>query len=990
MGDISFTQYDGVIFDPPSTITVGTIITYTFSVTNLSDAILTSVSGYDNIGNLVSFGDLNISESKTQTDDYPITEDDITTGYVISSAAVEGTYSGNPIYDTRWTQVDLNTPPTVVLEQYSGSISIVGTLYAGTPITYTYQVHNTGGYPLTDVTVVDDLGHSIVIGNLAVDETQIVTHIYYLQQSDISNGTVDSQAVVNATFATINISSTAVDSSIPIPQVAEINIISYIGTIADPSIVIGSLVTYTTIVQNIGNWPLTDVTIFDTLGSTVVLGNMAPEQTKTGISNYPITEDDIKLGYIDSFITVTGLSTIGSVIQQKALKVTLGTPPAILLYDYYGTISDPLPLIGTPITYTYVVQNMGNYPLSAVTITDDIGSVVNVGTLAISQTKTVTHQYYLVQSDINQGQVNSNAVVTGSFETIDVTSSKSTIVTITQLSDLSLSKKTTSVEDYVGGTINYTLTITNTGNLSIHQIRLYDQLLEIEEIITLLIPSVYIYITGSYILTKDDIARGFVSNTALVIGLDPNEKNVSTYYHLMTPIPVNRPSIQLFKTVNSVGTAVGDTVNYTLKVTNNGNVSLSQVNLKDYLLGIDLTTSLNSHQVYTKTGSYTLLQSDFDRHYVTNTAYVTGLTPKSQEIADEMTIVTPLMLDQPSIFLSKEAVSTDNRIGGTIRYQLGITNNGNETLHHVTLQDTKLGINETLNDPLEPRMSYMELADYTITAKDFEAYLVTNTAIVTALDTADQEVSMSVKLNTVPCVVRDTMILMMDDTLKPIQDIQRGDWVAPNHQVARLCETVVPTATVNDLMILKAHCLADGLPNRDLLITSNHPIFYEGARRPAWCFKDLVGVSQVKRNDIPMLYDLQFEHDGSYIASGIEIQSCSPYSFINPLPKELYFDQSLYSNEFVWDAYDQTMRLTTELLKPIRGRHLYNKRTSHLHRREKYHTVSDMDRQDHPDRQGSQTEVIDNASQMIPYKSNEHTWMNVIQPTLRRRKLLTH
>ena len=60
------------------------------------------------------------------------------------------------------------------------------------------------------------------------------------------------------------------------------------------------------------------------------------------------------------------------------------------------------------------------------------------------------------------------------------------------------------------------------------------------------------------------------------------------------------------------------------------------------------------------------------------------------------------------------------------------------------------------------------------------------------------------------------------------------------------------------------------------------------------------------------LYDLQFDHDGQYVAEGVILQSRSPRSDRTPLPKELYFDQSLWIEDVTWDCFDHNLKLETK------------------------------------------------------------------------------
>lgn len=185
------------------------------------------------------------------------------------------------------------------------------------------------------------------------------------------------------------------------------------------------------------------------------------------------------------------------------------------------------------------------------------------------------------------------------------------------------------------------------------------------------------------------------------------------------------------------------------------------------------------------------------------------------------------------------------------------------------------------------------------------------------------------KLRSLFCVTGNTNILMSDGTLKKISDINRGDVVAPNHQVAKVCKERIDWASDVSLVVFEKNCLGS-FPNEKLIITPNHPIIYKGARRPAKCFANCPNVtvinkvlaSKLKEFLSPIsllsgdlyLYDLQFDHDGSFIANGTEIQSRSPYSYMGPLSEDLYFDKSLYSDELVWDSRDQFMPLDETIL----------------------------------------------------------------------------
>jgi hypothetical protein len=193
-------------------------------------------------------------------------------------------------------------------------------------------------------------------------------------------------------------------------------------------------------------------------------------------------------------------------------------------------------------------------------------------------------------------------------------------------------------------------------------------------------------------------------------------------------------------------------------------------------------------------------------------------------------------------------------------------------------------------------------------------------------------------LNTIVCVGRGTRILMESGEYLPIEQIGRGQEIIGHdgriHRVAEVNKQIVANSALIDVMEFQPYCLDGQYPLNRLIITHNHPIFYKGARRPAKCFKMLPNVREhraVKPETILpqepicssaktgsnektytghyVLYDLQFEEDGSYIAEGLAIQSRSPWSELTPLARESYFDQTKYVDKTHWDSFDQSLPL---------------------------------------------------------------------------------
>ena len=180
----------------------------------------------------------------------------------------------------------------------------------------------------------------------------------------------------------------------------------------------------------------------------------------------------------------------------------------------------------------------------------------------------------------------------------------------------------------------------------------------------------------------------------------------------------------------------------------------------------------------------------------------------------------------------------------------------------------------------------------------------------------------------VVCIGRGSQVQMSDDSLKCIEEIKRGDEVKGNDKVYRVARLLVQKVSPEQSLSLVKFtqgCLGQNQPDRDLIMTSNHPLVEKDCRRPAHCYQNLIGVifyDEIKSKDILKscedgsyeLYDLQFETEGNYIVNGVCVQSRSPYSQITPLPKEFYFNQSLYTGERVWDTYDSELQLVIDKL----------------------------------------------------------------------------
>ncbi len=243
---------------------------------------------------------------------------------------------------------------------------------------------------------------------------------------------------------------------------------------------------------------------------------------------------------------------------------------------------------GDKITYEFTVENTGNVTLTGITITDDDATILG-GPIDLdpgeSDTLTFTGSYTLLQADIDAGSFTNEATVTGTApDATEVTDSDTDIQTIERQPGISLVKSgsvkmdtiTPTDQANVGDSIEYTFTVTNTGNVTLTNITVTDALVTVAgNPIASLEPgeSDSTTITGSVPLTQPMIDSGSFYNTADVSGTTPTNGTVTDTDDTTVSITPD-PSLTMTKTGTlhddvvppSGQVNVGDTITYILRL----------------------------------------------------------------------------------------------------------------------------------------------------------------------------------------------------------------------------------------------------------------------------------------------------------------------------------------------------------------------------------------------------------------------------------------
>lgn len=170
----------------------------------------------------------------------------------------------------------------------------------------------------------------------------------------------------------------------------------------------GTAVTYTYVVTNTGETPLSDVTVVDDKCATVTgpaAGNDVGSDGVLGLTEtWTYTCTSTLTATTTNVVTATGTGPLDDDVSDTASATVTVIKPAIAI-DKAPSATSVEP--GTTVVYTYTVTNPGDVPLTAVTVTDDKCSPV---TLARGDTNgdgvlQVTETWVFTCSQVQTGSI---------------------------------------------------------------------------------------------------------------------------------------------------------------------------------------------------------------------------------------------------------------------------------------------------------------------------------------------------------------------------------------------------------------------------------------------------------------------------------------------------------------------------------------------------------------------------------------------------------
>lgn len=547
----------------------GDTVRYTFTVTNTGTTTITGVSIDDpfleaaDVDVTPASQDLAPNTSIVFTADYTLTQADIDAGEVENIATATGTGPDGGTVDTPPgddTFVPAPRVPGLTILKETDRDDDDGPVDVGDVITYTFTVENTGNVTMTGVTVDDPrltaAGVSVSPGpvTLLPGDEQVFTAAYTVTTADILTGTVVNEATATGTSPLGGYESPESGTSTSTVDADPRLQITKSGTLTtdvdgDGLGDVGDVITYSFLVENLGNTDFTDIVVDDPMigeGPVAVVGDLAAGASATVTATYTVTQDDVDGGEtLRNVATATGSTPDPDDPTGDPLLVT--SPPGDTTIDLdfrpeltvvkSATPSDEngngFADVGETITYSFLVENTGTTTVENVRVLDPMVSFADADpiTLAPGESVTITAEPYAVtQADVDNGGVLNVASARGNVPGGgELDSEESEVVVEGPPGQPGLQVvKTAQLDDANGNgladpgeTIVYSFAVTNTGNVTMFDIRVVDPMLEglLPGPVEQLAPGVTVTLTADpYTVRPADVRGGAVVNVATVTG----------------------------------------------------------------------------------------------------------------------------------------------------------------------------------------------------------------------------------------------------------------------------------------------------------------------------------------------------------------------------------------------------------------------------------------------------------------------------------------
>jgi uncharacterized repeat protein (TIGR01451 family) len=561
-----------------------------------------------------------------------------------------------------------------------------------------------------------DLAHILAVGiGTAPDEHNLVAvsgpDVFPSNVAEINPSTVSGLDVILSSFANVE-SALALFvevacSDIEITKTGTLDL----DVVGDPAVAeVGDEIDYEFYVENTGSTdldpvvvtdPLTGLTAIDCSGQTT----LAAGANMTCTATLTLTQDHIDAGVVDNTATATGTAPLATVVQdtsdesigiEQIGELTTAKSAASLSIDADGSTDITA---GDTVEFTVTATNTGNITLS--NVLTPTGGTTPCASVAPDGTCTLVGTYVVTLADADTGYFDNTGCAVADEATEDCDTRRTTVeqdpALSVEKSDASLANGTdadASGDITAGDTVEFTVTATNTGNITLNNVVVSDAKLTPTGGTTpcgSVAPGGTCTLIGTYVVTLADADTGYFDNTGVADSdeTDPDDDTVRTPVEQDGELTTEKSAASLANGTDADASGditAGDTVEFTITATNTGNITLNNVVVTDAKLtptgGTTPCGSVAPGGTCTLVGTYVVTQADADAGLFDNTGCANA-DEAIEDCDDERTTVE----QDPEITITK---GPDNEFvdqGQDFEWTIRVENTGNVTLFDVVVSD---------------------------------------------------------------------------------------------------------------------------------------------------------------------------------------------------------------------------------------------------------------------------------------------------------------
>ena len=455
----------------------------------------------------------------------------------------------------------------------------------------------------------------------------------------------------------------------------------------------GDNVTYTVTVTNDGNADAKAVVVRDVLGKDLKFVSATGTYTFDEATNTITWTVDVDAGKTETFTVVATVINYGNVTNSLVVgNKTFNKNVTVPEITPDKTVDNENPNFGDNLTYTVTVKNEGNGNANDVIIVDALGKgleyVSSTGNYD-NKTNTITWKV-----DLASGETKTFTVVAKIVGYTDVTNevtvgNKTAAVTV-NIPEIIPAKDVNNTTPNFGDKVEYTITVNNNANKDAKQVVIVDTLGKGLKFINASHNGKYDESTRTITWIIDlGAGESAVFSVNAAVEAYGNISNTVSVGDKSSSVNIAVPEIIPGKSVDVENPNFGDTVTYTVVVTNNGVVDAKQVVVRDILdKGLKFVKATGEYTFdedsRTVTWIIDLAKGESQTFYVTAVAEAYGVLINDVTVGDNTASADVVV---PEIIPDKTANITNPNFGDKVDYTVTVTNDGMGDANNVVIVD---------------------------------------------------------------------------------------------------------------------------------------------------------------------------------------------------------------------------------------------------------------------------------------------------------------